>query len=380
MRQRSLTSSRREFLKATSAGIAGSAFPWGRSICAEDVDLRESSLVRSVRYLGPQFVENPVGISGHDCASSIQLPSGESLWIFGDTVEGTFESMHDANIRIIGSNTAAIVPPQDVSLGISSFRYLTQSNGNRPREIVPVSSEENSAKQRIWPIHGACVEGVVYLFYHRITILEGADPLANFQLNGMGIAKARIGEYQFTRLAAPDGAFEFWKGDQPGFGVFVELVDNYFYLWGSRMTGMYLARTRPDTIEQLENYEYLTDSPMLSRPGNAPRWSKTFDPNAVLFDSVPNEMSAAFNPHLGRFVAVHMWNRENRIVMRTAPRITGPWSKPETVFRPTRNSKKEVFYAAKEHPELARDGGRILYVTYIDSTTYIPKLIEVELT
>ena len=38
-----------------------------------------------------------------------------------------------------------------------------------------------------------------------------------------------------------------------------------------------------------------------------------------------------------------------------------------------------MIYAAKEHPELAADGGRRLYVTYVNSATYVPQLLEVTL-
>jgi hypothetical protein len=65
--------------------------------------------------------------------------------------------------------------------------------------------------------------------------------------------------------------------------------------------------------------------------------------------------------------------------MRTAPRITGPWSAGEIVYRPQRVKENDFFYAAKEHPELARDGGRVLYVTFVNSSTYVPQLIEVTL-
>ena len=63
-------------------------------------------------------------------------------------------------------------------------------------------------------------------------------------------------------------------------------------------------------------------------------------------------------------------------MLRTAPRITGPWSEAEIVFRPERIKDSDLIYAAKEHPELARDNGRIIYVTFVNSTTYVPQMIE----
>jgi hypothetical protein len=201
----------------------------------------------------------------------------------------------------------------------------------------------------------------------------------NFQLDGMGLARAQVDDLRFARLTAPDGTRKFWKGHEPSFGVFVERADDHLYLWGCLATGMHLARTRSESIEDLAGYEYLVAAPTLDQPAVAPRWSKRFEATAKLFDAVPNEMSAAYNPYLRKHVAFHTLHRENKILMRTAPRITGPWSAGEVVYQPERIKETDLIYAAKEHPELARKGGRVLYVTFVNSTTYVPQLIEVTL-
>jgi hypothetical protein len=307
------------------------------------------------------------------------LPTGESLWVFGDTVEGPFKSIHGLDLSRLRSNTAAVVPRQDASQGIRQFQFLTTPDGKRPRQIVPFAADEDPAVHRLWAIHGVSIGQRIYLFYHRITLLKGVDVFANFQLDGMGIARCEVGDYRFERLTAPDGSREFWKGNEPSFGVFVEQAGDYIYLWGCLQTEMHLARTRPDSIEDLASYEYLVESPSMSRPTVAPRWVRKFEPTAKLFDSVPNEMSAAYNPHLLRHVAIHSLHREHKIVMRTAPKITGPWSGGEIVFRPERIADGDLIYAVKEHPELARDGGRVMYITFVNSTTYVPQLVAVTL-
>jgi hypothetical protein len=38
-----------------------------------------------------------------------------------------------------------------------------------------------------------------------------------------------------------------------------------------------------------------------------------------------------------------------------------------------------LIYAGKEHPNLAREDGRILAVTYIEFEEYYPHLLEIEL-
>lgn len=376
-----MNTSRRNFLKLAVGGFAAGGAPRHAVVWGEPTQSRLSAerLVASSRHLGNLFLGNTVGVTGMDGATSIVLPSGESLWVFGDTVEGPFESIRGLDLAPLRSNTAAIVPAQDVTQGIKQLEFLTTPDGKRPRQIVPFTADEDPAVHRVWAVHGACVGRHIYLFYHRITLLKGVDVFANFQIDGMGIARAAVGDFRFTRLAAPDGSHEFWKGDQPGFGVFVEPKADYIYLWGSLMTGMFLARTRPDSIEHLSRYEYLVEAPSIARPSITPRWSSKFEPTGVLFDSVPNEMSAAFNPYLKRYIAFHTLFREHKIVMRSAPWITGPWSDGEIVFQPQRLADGDLIYAAKEHPELARDGGRTLYVTFVNSTTYVPQLVELTL-
>lgn len=365
---------RRNFLQVSSGGLLAAGFhAFGRPAFGEVV---ESSRVAGVRLLGPQFCDNPVNVTGHDAASSIILPSCGSIWLFGDTVEGPFETIRGLPLEDKLSNTGALVPPQDASAGIRLFHFLTSHDGKRARQLIPFVEGETPAAQRLWPIHGTCVGDQIYVYYHRISLIPGVDVFDNFRLDGMGIARAKVGEWQFERLIAPDGTREFWKGDQPSYGVFVDQREGNMYLWGSLMTGMFLVRTRPESIADLTSYEYLAEAPTAGEPHREPRWSKEYSPSASLFDSVPNEMSAAFNPYLSCYIAIHSYLRENKIVMRIAPAITGPWSDAEVVYRPERIKDDDLIYAAKEHPELAREGGRIIYITFVNSTTYVPQLVE----
>jgi hypothetical protein len=369
--------SRRRFLNMSAGGVVGVGL--SLSFRAVFANVGESSRVAKVRRLGSQFRNNSVNISGQDAATSIVLPSDNALWLFGDTVEGPFETIRGLPLEDKLSNTGAVVPQQDTAEGIQRFYFITSKDSKRARQLIPYVDGESPKAQRLWPIHGTCIGDQIYVYYHRISLIDGVDVFDNFKLDGMGIARAKVGEWEFKRLEAPDGTREFWKGDQPTFGVFVDESDGYVHLWGSLMTGMFLARTRPALIDDLASYEYLVEAPTTNEPDRKPRWSSTYAASASLFDSVPNEMSAAFNRHLGCYVAIHSHLRENKIVMRTAPAITGPWSDAEIIYRPEKIKDNDLIYAAKEHPELARDDGRIMYVTFVNSTTYVPQLVELTL-
>ncbi|WP_029136322.1 DUF4185 domain-containing protein [Nakamurella lactea] len=344
--------------------------------------LPDSPLVASVRDLGVQFLDNDIDITGQDAVSSVLLADGTTFWIFGDTIEGPFDSIRGFELTEVLSNTGAVVPLQDLSAGVRDFRYLTTPDGTRARQLIGFIPPEHKARQRLWAIHGVQIGDQLYLYYHKITMDPTRDVFETFTLDGMGVAKAGP-DLQFERLTAPDGSREWWKGDEPGFGVWVHQHGEHLYLWGSiqpasKSAGdLYLARVRPADIENHAAYEYLVQAPTPARPDVPPRWSPTFSPTACLFSDVPNEMSSSWNEYLGAFVSLTTYQRENQLVIRTAPEITGPWSEPQVIFRPAKTTPDSLFNAGKEHPEFARDGGRTTYMTFIDSSVYVPHLIEI---
>jgi hypothetical protein len=339
----------------------------------------EEPLVESVRDLGLQFLDNDVNITGQDGITSILLPGDKTIWIFGDTIEGPFDTIRYHPLADVLSNTGAIVPLQDLSDGVREFEHLRLPDGKRPRQLISFLPHEDKATHRLWAIHGACVRDSLYLFYHKITMDPVKDVFEAFTINGMGVARSDLKRFEFERLQAPDGGYEFWKGDEPGFGVFIQQVDDYLYLWGSLDRNMYLARVRPELIEDLSAYEYLVQAPTLQHPDLKPTWARSFSPSAPLFSHVPNEMSSSYNPYLERYISLTTYEREDKLVIRTAPAITGPWGEPEVFYRPEKAKEDSLFNAGKEHPEFARQGGKLIYMTFIDSSVYVPHLLEITL-
>jgi hypothetical protein len=60
---------------------------------------------------------------------------------------------------------------------------------------------------------------------------------------------------------------------------------------------------------------------------------------------------------------VHSGIFSDDVWWRSAPHPEGPWSDPRKLFTALAPSTGND-YAAKEHPELARDGGRTLIMSY----------------
>ncbi|HEY7280912.1 MAG TPA: DUF4185 domain-containing protein, partial [Actinomycetota bacterium] len=93
-------------------------------------------------------------------------------------------------------------------------------------------------------------------------------------------------------------------------------------------------------------------------------WSSDPSGAAPVLSGPSGGLSVAWNKRLGAFLAVYNVGLTNRVVMRTAPSPIGPWSDPTTVFTGLDTPPGAFDYAAMEQHDLARDGGRVLTVTY----------------
>src|SRR4051794_8436796 len=102
-----MSDSRRQFLKRAAAGLLSAGVGTGHAAQAQQPvgsEARRDSLVKSVRSLGNQFLENDVGVTGADGATSTVMPSGHALWLFGDTVEGAFKTIRGLDLTKLRSN------------------------------------------------------------------------------------------------------------------------------------------------------------------------------------------------------------------------------------------------------------------------------------
>lgn len=352
----------------------------------------------SVRDLGPQFVDNPHRMVGQDGAYSIPLGGGRVLWYFGDTLIG--DRPEESLWYIFGNpvggqdlsgkgpfeqmitNTGLILRDRTGRGGLNDFSYILNADGGLRQLVLPLPGEHPD-KDRTWCMHGCKLEDALYLFFMKIRMLEeGGDPFpVGFEIVGTGLAIGSDTDWSFKRIEH-EGTTVLWPSDQPQFAAAV-LVDeeaDLVYLYGSLQAPdfkyhAYLARVRAQDMARIERYEYFS--------GDPDRWSKDVSNAAVVFSGMPNEMSVSYNPHLGQYLAVHCMGLTGEIVGRTSPTPWGPWSEAATLWKITPPEKPipypRLIYAGKEHPELAEENGRILYITYIEFEEYFPHLIEVTL-
>lgn len=301
-------------------------------------------IVVSVKTLGK--VAAPPNVKARDGGNSIQM-GDQMLWVFDDTLF-TPAAEDGANLR---SNTAALAPLADPL----QTQEPVDSTG-APFQAIPFTAEEldynrasGKSDERIalWPA-GLLPEGNGSLvFVHKLYVHPG---LLNYEHIGVELAEFAPGQTQATRLGALFGAHE---------PILVNPLqhDSYIYLYGmitiDSSRGIGVARVSTAQVRNRAAYQCWDGAAWVTDCGKI----------ATLFNQVPGAVNVAWNEYLGRFVAVHSLTLSNAVVMRTAEHPEGPWSAPSELFT-GEPPLQDVNYAGEQHPELAREQGRIIFVSY----------------
>ncbi|OGS05611.1 MAG: hypothetical protein A3G41_06385 [Elusimicrobia bacterium RIFCSPLOWO2_12_FULL_59_9] len=365
-----------------------------------------------VRYIGDLIGKDGNGahVLSQDGAYSIDLGGG-SVWIFMDTFYGTRKANGEADIKGAVSSNAAWTEDRDASDGISGLRHLRDAHGNAAQAVrdtvsgSPLRSAPGTRLRRwrsgplrsapgtrlrrwrggpgkpaLWPHHGVNIGKKTYVFY---SIQERAGSKdGELRHAGQGLAVASKAGAHFLPISLR-GRHAFWGRSQPRFGAAVlSGKDGWIYAYGRDenvhdKAGFKLARVRPENIENPERYEYFAGA------GPEPSWTPDLSGAESLLDDGPPEVSASFNAYLGKYLMLYSRYLEQDVAVRTSAQPWGPWSKPSIVYRcPTaENAAQGVScYAGKEHPQYAREGGRVVYFTLVDGRVFggLPKIYELE--
>ena len=353
--------------------------------------------VAAARDLGSQFVNNPHKMIGQDGAFSVPLNDREALWFFGDTLIGTRptgQSLWYIDRKPVGhadmtgrgtiqrmiNNTGLLLRDRTGRNGLREFTYICDEAGQL-RPLISLEGGEHPDWDRIWCQHGITIGQKVYLSFIKVKMLaeESAPMPVPFEIVGSGLAVGSPADWTFRRVLH-NGTSLLWRAEQPHFATSMLLHDDLVYLYGTVKQGdvqnCYVARARSDQLEDIGSYEYLV--------GHEPTWSRDLSRAVVIFSNMPSELSVSYNAYVGSYLAVHSLDLTGKIVGRTAPNPWGPWDEPVVLW--TVNVKRDqplpypvLIYAGKEHPEISEDGGRIIYLTYIEFEEYFPHLIEVKL-
>ncbi len=320
--------------------------------------------IRSVRWMGqaPDRHFGDYRLIGQDGGQSIDL-GDRVLFVYSDTLLARGElnpipgRLEPATAFFL-ANSAAITPKTSFETAQLESTYFRDTSG-RPREIICPDLEEQFRGHRFWPQHGIHLNGSVYLYYIGIHQFDQTDTWG-FRPLGTGLAMMDPATGTCKRLKnGRDWCF--WpSGDHElHFGVQVLRDDPMVYLFFSRRKGEVtragLARTSIDGMCDPGAYEYLS-SP-------EPTWSPEIGDSHDLAETGP-EFSVTFNPHLNRYLMVYVNGYTRELMLRTAPRPWGPYSRERNAGKVPCREDVQIISLGFEHPSFSRSNGRTVLISY----------------
>lgn len=295
---------------------------------------------------------------GADAALTIPLDEERTLWLFGDT----FVAKTPANLRsesAMPRNTVALQTGRDPRAAKIEFAWRAQADG------TPASFFPDSGERWYWPGHGVRLPRgplVVFLFKLRAT-------------PNVGLGFASDG-YALAIVDAPDAPLAAWKPriiDAPALpfdalpATAVVRDKEHVVALAIRGEGVHAGALVRYSFAALARGE-LSDGEWWG--GSERGWMSAESIGAAgpvfVIDDAGAECSIHWDRRTKSFVHVASYGfGASEIGVRRAPALTGPWSKPEIVYRPPESDGPRPFvYAAKAHPELVGPREGDLVVTY----------------
>ena len=311
----------------------------------------------------------PFGWEGADAAYSIPLPGRRDLWIFGDTLWGPSRVVNDKTPKMVRN-----------SVGISTcdargnfhLTYVIRRDAAGPRDFFTAQHPHTW----YWALDGFLNGRDLWVTLLCVRNAPAASAAMGFATCGTDLARLRYTgadprawKIDYFPLV-PDGTHAY-----PSATAVVWGPNAYIFAQQESGARPLLATRIPlsGLTDPKAHLEYLAASGA---------WEKGFDPDAArhVMEHGSSELSIRYHAELKKWLAV-MFDPaafSSRILLRSAPSLTGPWSAGQVIYQvPEMQPEnpgydKDTFcYAAKEHPEFERGD---LVFTYVCNTFAVPKL------
>jgi hypothetical protein len=303
---------------------------------------------------------------GADAAYSIPFPDGRTVWIFGDTLYGKDRFVEGNNPRMVRNSIG--VSTCDAA-GKWKLDYIIRKDAaGQPQDFF----QARDKTYWDWALDG---------FFYRDNLWVTLICVRDKPVEGTcGADLAKV-----SRLRVPP---QLWKveyfplvpdGVQAYPSATAVVEGEYAYIFA-----LYEKDPRPMLLVRIplaglnapkENLQYLAEDDT---------WKPGFDPAHAkrVMEYGSSEMSVRYHPELKRWVAVMNEPRfpSNKVIIRTAPKLTGPWTAGKVIYEiPDMQPGAPAYdrdtwcYAAKEHPEFETPG-KLLF-TYVCNTLSVPKIV-----
>ena len=302
------------------------------------------------------FQRDPHWVGG-DGASSVVLGDGRILWLFGDSWIDPTGTRTRQGAQII-RNSVAIQTGTNPATASLQFYWRRAADGS-PAPIIPDEGDEGQ-----WFGNGVRVGDRLVLFLNRVrnTTAEPGFESAGWAAWLVENPDADPSEWRVVRLTTPANPL----GVVVGFGAVLRQGE-YVVAFGSqdpvKSHPIYAVRWPAQQVGQgnLANPEWWAGDRLGWVPDTSPATRQR------IFEDGQSELTIHRDPATERFLAFQTQGYGPADVMiRAAPTLTGPWTQPKMIYRPSDYYRPNVMiYSAKAHPELT---GADLVLTYSTNT------------
>lgn len=329
------------------------------------------------------------GWLGGDGDVSVPLNDTTSVFIFSDTYVGSKnqQSRQEPGMSMV-SNTIAI--QNCMADGETDVRYFWNKMYTEKPEPFFKSFTD---RYKFWVIDAFTANGRLYVVLSKIGPKLGAAPDDIFNFSHLGFTLAKISnpndipvEWKIELSPLPD-----FKHYNMEIGCHVQL-DQYLYFFISLDdTSQYLVRKQIKDIDKPDiPFEYYARNK---------KWKQGIKPNDM-FEIAKGFRcnSVNFHPDIKKWVMISdILFMDNKIKMRTAPSLEGPWSDemviyeiPEMTPGNSLYDKSNFCYLAREQKQYYDAKNHSMLITYdinntdfskiiSNSKIYTPKVIKVPL-
>ena len=293
-------------------------------------------------------------IISQDGGASYRVPGG-SLWWFGDTFMGsrnkTGESHFDGGA--VSCSVAQLGEPIHSLPPV--LHFLTGRDG-KVAQAIKFLPEEPWERYRIWPLNGIYVNHRSYIYFSLIELT--GKKLWDFKSVGSGLAYSMQPLTVHKRIQNSNG----WRF--PVAPSAIVNTEDWLYFFDvekrNQQNGVWLSRVRPANIENPDDYEFYC--------GPELKFTRDKSKQVLLLPNIYGQVSVTWNEYLKKYLLASSsdFSRPREIRFYSADNLPGPWNLDFAITVPEyRQGKKvEIAYCSYFHPELFRDNGRIMNLTF----------------
>lgn len=294
----------------------------------------------------PQFPLKD-GWFGGDGDVSVPINATTTLFIFSDTWVGTKnqQSRKEPGMGMV-SNSVAV--ETCLPNGKTDVKYFWNNKySEKPEPIF----KSYTNRYKYWVPGAFMIKDNLYVLLEKVGSKLGASPNEFFNFSLLG--------YTLAKISNPTDAPDKWKIEYiplPDFGnPFMAIgphvkLDNYIYFFISRYDkAQVLVRKQLDFIDN-------TDKPFEYYALNK-TWKKGLDTNDM--DTIVNGFRSTtvnYHPEMKQWVMIcDVKFMDNKIKMRTAPELTGPWSDEIDIYEIPEVTPGNPFYTKSNFCYLPRE-------------------------